>query len=231
MAEIVPAILSKTPADYHKKFKAIEPLTEWIQIDIVDNKFARNLTIGPKEIAAIRTLKKLEIQLMVDYIEDWVDPFVEIGKKAHIGRIVVPVESARDPIGVISHLRRHGIEIGFSLNPDTPTSRLQHIIDKVDTVLLLSVYPGFSGQHFVYRILNKITQIREMRSDVVIEVDGGVEPGTARKCAEVGANILIAGSFIFENDTIEGETYQEKLRNALAILKEDVEGIVHTLGP
>jgi len=229
MVEIVPAILSKTPADYHKKFKAIEPLTDWIQIDIVDNKFAHNLTIGPKEVAAIRTLKKLEIQLMVNYIEDWVDPFVKIRQKANIARIIVPFESARDPIGVIRHIRRHGLAVGFSINPDTPAASLQHVIDKADTVLLLSVYPGFSGQHFVHSVINKIMQLREMRPDIVIEVDGGIEPGTARKCAEVGANILISGSFIFENPKMEGATYNEKVRRALDILKEDVEGIVPSL--
>ena len=224
--EVIPAILSKTAADYHKKFKAIEPLTEWIQVDIVDNKFARNLTVGPKEVAAFRTLKKLEIQLMVDFIEDWVDPFVEIASRANIKRIIVPYETARDPIGIVNHVRRHGIQIGFSINPDTPASRLQHVIDKADTVLLLSVYPGFSGQHFVYGVLKKIEELRQMRPDVVIEIDGGIEPGTARKCAEVGANMLAAGSFIFENDTIKAETYQEKVKRALEILKKDVETIL-----
>lgn len=222
-AEIIPAILSTTPADYHKKFKAIEPLTDWIQIDIVDNKFARNLTVGPKIVGGFRTLKKLEIQLMVDYIEDWIDPFVQIRKKANVARIIVPYETARDPIGVINHVRRHGVQIGFSINPDTPTNRLQHVIDKADTILLLSVYPGFSGQHFVHGTLEKIRQLRQMRPDVVIEVDGGIEPGTARKCAETGANILVSGSFLFENAKIKGEIYKEKVRKAFETLKADVE--------
>jgi ribulose-phosphate 3-epimerase len=222
MAEIIPAILSKTIQDYHKKFKAIEPLTEWIQIDIVDNKFARNQTIGPKEVTSFRTLKKLEIQLMVDFIEDWIDPFV----KARASRIIVPYESTRDPIGLIHHMRHHDIQIGFSINPETPASHLQHVIDKVDTVLLLAVYPGFSRQHFVHVTLGKITELRSMRPDVTVEIDGGIEPGTARRCVELGADILVAGSFIFENESIEGETYQERIKNALAILKEDIEGIV-----
>ena len=100
------------------------------------------------------------------------------------------------------------------------------MIDKADTILLLSVYPGFSAQHFVHGILNKIMQLREIRPDITIEVDGGIEPGTARKCAEVGANILAAGSFIFENDTIKAETYQEKVKRALEILKKDVENVL-----
>ena len=220
--EIIPAILSKNPGDYHKKFKAVESFVDWIQIDIVDNKFARNLTVGPKEVGAIRTLKKLEIQLMVDFIEDWIDPFIKIKSKANIARIVVPYESCHDPIGVIKHIHQHGLEVGFSINPDTSADRLQHIIDKVDTVLLLSVYPGFSGQHFVYAVLEKIRQVKEMRPDIPIEIDGGIEPGTARKCAEVGANILASGSFIFENKNIEGVTYKEKVKNALNILREDV---------
>lgn len=227
MVEIIPAILSKTAADYHKKFKAVEPFTEWIQVDIVDNRFARNLTVGPKVVNSFLTAKKFEIQLMVDYIEDWIDPFV----KARPARIIVPYESCRDPLGIIHHLRLHGILVGFSLNPETATSHLQHLIDKLDTVLLLSVHPGFSGQHFVFGTLRKIEELREMRPDIVIEVDGGIEPATARKCAEVGANILVAGSFIFENARMEGESYQDKVRRALDILKEDVEGASPTLEP
>ena len=166
---------------------------------------------------------------MVNYIEDWLDPFIKMRPSTNVSRIIFPYESARDPIGVIRHVRRHGIQVGISINPDTPASRLQHLIDNADTVLLLSVYPGFSGQHFVHGVLNKIMQLREMRPDVVIEVDGGIEPGTARKCAEVGANVLISGSYLFENSKIKGETYHEKVKGALAILKEDVEGVVPSL--
>lgn len=229
MAEIIPAILSKTPADYHKKFKAVEPFAEWIQVDIVDNKFARNLTVGPKAVGAIRTRKKLEIQLMVDLIEDWIDPFIKIRPTTNVSRIIVPLESARDPIGITRHVKRHGVEIGFSINPDTKVERLQHVIDKVDAVLLLSVYPGFSGQHFVHGTLDRIIKLREMRPDILIEVDGGIAPGTARKCAEVGANVLISGSFIFENAKVKGDTYHEKVQTALGILKEDIEGIVPSI--
>lgn len=229
MVEIIPAILSTTRGDYHQKFKAIEPLTDWIQIDIVDNKFAPNKTIGPDVVATFRTLKKLEIQLMVDYIEDWIDPFVEIRDKANIKRIIIPYESARDPISLINHLRHHQIEIGFSLNPESPTQRVQHIIDKADTILLLSVHPGFSGQHFVHGTIDKIKQLRAMRGDVVIEIDGGIEPGTAGKCAQAGANILVAGSFLFENDTIVAETYNERARKALEILKDTVKGAAPAL--
>ena len=124
----------------------------------------------------------------------------------------------------ISQCSDEGVPFVYKF-PDTPASRLQHVIDKADTVLLLSVYPGFSGQHFVFGVLKKIEELRQMRPDVVIEVDGGIEPGTARKCAEVGANILVAGSFIFENANIEGETYHEKVRKALDILKEDIASI------
>jgi len=227
--EIIPAILSKSPADYHKKFKAVESLTEWIQVDIVDNKFARNLTIGPKVVGAIRTRKKLEIHLMVELIEKWVDPFIKMRPTTNVSRIITPLESARDQIGIIRHVKRHGVEIGFSINPDTKVERLQHVIDKLDTVLLLSVYPGFSGQHFVHGTLDKIMQIREMRPDIPIEVDGSIEPGTARKCVEIGASILISNSFIFDNSKIKGDTYHEKIKNSLDTLKEDVEGIVASI--
>ena len=220
--EIIPAILSTTSGDYHQKFKAVESFTDWVQVDIVDNKFARNLTVGPKEVGSIRTAKKLEIQLMVDFIEDWIDPFIEIRGRTNIARIVVPYESCREPLEVVNHIRQHGLEIGFSLNPDTPADRIRHLVDKINVALLLSVHPGFSGQHFVYGTLDKIRQVKAMRADILIEIDGGIEPGTARKCAQVGADILAAGSFVFENDEVEGATYKEKVKNALNMLKQSV---------
>lgn len=234
--EIVPAILAKTSADYHRKLKAVEPYTDWIQIDIVDNIYARNQTIDAKVVESIRTKVNLEIQLMVEHIENWLDPFVALKP----GRIVFPVESARDPIGLVNHMRRHQIPFGFSLDPHTPVSRLQHLVDKIDVALLLAVNPGFSGQHFAHVVIEKIRQLRSMRSDLVIEIDGGIEPDTARKCAQAGANILVAGSYIFENDKMsarhftstagghkmEGTTYNEKVRNSIETLKEAVSDVI-----
>jgi ribulose-phosphate 3-epimerase len=222
MVEIIPAILSKTAADYHKKFKAVEPFVDWIQVDIVDGRFAPNRTIGPEAIKPFITSKKLEIHLMVKFIEDWIDRFIKIQA---VKRIIFPIETAAKPIELITHLHHHNVEAGAALNPDTPVEKLRHVIGYLDVVLLLSVYPGFQGQHFVSNTLKKIEEVRAMRPDITIEVDGGIEPGTARKCVEIGANILIAGSFVFENDKIKGETYREKIKNALEILKEDVEGV------
>lgn len=222
MVEILPAILSKTSEDYIRKLKTIEPFTEWAQIDIVDNVYARNQTIDAKVVASIRTKVKLEIQLMVEHIENWLDPFVELRP----GRIIFPLESAREPLLLVRHMQQHQIPFGFSLEPHTPAESLQHLIDKIDVVLLLAVNPGFSGQHFYHGVLDKIRKLRAMRPDLKIEIDGGIEPDTAQKCAEVGANILACGSFIFENDKMEGTTYSEKVRNSIEALKESVEGII-----
>ena len=222
MVEILPAILSKTSEDYIRKLKTIEPLSEWAQIDIVDNVYARNHTIDAKVVASVRTKVKLEIQLMVEHIENWLDPFVALRP----GRIIFPLESAREPLLLVRHMRQHQIPFGFSLDPHTPVESLQHLIDKIDIVLLLAVNPGFSGQHFYHGVLDKIRKIKAMRPDLKIEIDGGIEPDTARKCAEVGADILTAGSFIFENDKIDGATYSEKVKNSLEALKESVMDVI-----
>lgn len=222
MVEIIPAILSKNLGDYHRKLKTVEPFTEWVQIDIVDNKFARNSTIGPKEVSSIRTKLKLEIQLMVEQIENWLDPFIEIQPE----RVIFPIESARDQLGLVRHMKQHGIPFGFSLDPQTPVERCLHVLDKVDLILLLAVNPGFSGQHFVHGTIEKIRQLKKLRADLPIEIDGGIEPGTARKCAQVGATMLASGSFVFDNSEMEGETYSEKVRNGLEALKESVEDII-----
>ena len=139
---------------------------------------------------------------MVKFIEDWIDPFV----KAKPARIIVPIESSRDSIGLIRHVRRHKIQIGFSLNPHTPISTMEHLIDKVDAILLLSVNPGFQNQHFYYGVLQKIKDLKSMRPDVYIEIDGGIKPGIAKKCVEAGANALCVGSYILKNSDVEGNT-------------------------
>ncbi len=218
MVEIIPAILSTTVGDYHHRFKAVEPFTDWIQVDIVDGKFAPNKTIGPKEVTRFLTSKKLEIQLMVESPKDWVEPFV----KMKVARIIVPVETTVEPIPFIDHLRRSNIQVGFSLNPRTEVSKVEHLIHKLDTVLLLSVNPGFQGQHFVHTTIQKIKDLKALRGDIYVEIDGGVQPGIARKCAEAGANALISGAFVLKNDNVQGDTYQEKIKNAISLLKEDV---------
>lgn len=222
MVEIVPAILSKTRDDYHRKLKTVEPFTEWVQIDIVDNQYARNQTIDAKVVSSIRTKLKLEIQLMVEHIENWLDPFIEI-KPA---RIIFPLESARDPLALVYHMKRHDIPFGFSLEPKTEVEKLQHLVDKIDIALLLAVNPGFSGQHFVLGVLDKIRALRAMRPDLPIEIDGGVEPGIAQKCAQAGATILASGSYVFSNDKIEGNSYSEKVRNAIEALRETVADVI-----
>ena len=221
MIDIIPAILSSTREDYHRRFKAVEPYTEWIQIDIVDGKFVPSKTIGAETVSSIRTPRKLEIHLMVKFIEDWIDPFV----KARPERIIVPIESSRDSIGIIRHVRRHGIQIGFSLNPHTPISTMEHLIDKVDATLLLSINPGFQNQHFFHGVLQKIKDLKSMKGDAYIEVDGGIQPGIAKKCVEAGANGLCVGSYILKNDKLEGDTYGEKIKNAIENLISDVEGV------
>lgn len=222
MVEIIPAILAKTAHEYVRKLKTVEPFTDWVQIDIIDNVYARNSTVDAKVVGSIRTKCKLEIQLMVERIENWIDPFIEI--RPH--RIIVPIESAREPLLLIRHLNQHQIPFGFSLEPHTSVESLQHVIDKIDVALLLAVNPGFSGQHFYHGVLDKIRKLRVMRPDIKIEIDGGIEPDTARKCAQVGATRLASGSFIFENDKMEGASYSEKVRNSIEALKESVENII-----
>ena len=222
MVEIIPAILSKTRDDYHRKLKAVEPFADWVQIDVVDNLYAHNRTVDAKVVGSIRTTLKLEIQLMVEHIENWIDPFIKL-KPA---RIIVPLESAREPLELIYHMKNHSIPFGFSLEPKTGVEKLQHLVDKIDIALLLAVNPGFSGQHFFFGVFDKIRKLRAMRPDLLIEIDGGINLGTARKCAEAGANILASGSYVFDNDKMEGNSYSDKVRNAIESLKESVADIV-----
>jgi ribulose-phosphate 3-epimerase len=222
MIEIIPAILAKTLTEYQRKLKAVEPFTEWIQIDIVDNVYARNKTIEAKTVGSIRTNLKIEIQLMVEQIDRWLDDFVKLKPE----RIIFPIESSHDAIRLVNHLKQKKIQVGFSLEPKTPVERLANLVDKIDVALLLAVNPGFSGQHFAHNVIEKIRQLRKIRPDLQIEIDGGIEPDTAAKCAQVGATKLVSGSYIFENKTIAGESYNDKVRNSIESLKSAVQNVV-----
>ena len=179
----------------------------WIHIDVMDNQFVPNLTIGPPVIKSLRkhTDKFLDVHMMVVNPEKLVEPFARAGADG----ITFHIEATDNPDEVISLIRSTGKQVGISLKPGTPLSAIEPYLDKVDLVLIMSVEPGFGGQGYLEGSSEKIKELKlrlnEMCLDrVIIEVDGGVKLNNMKEIVDAGADVLVAGSAVFgEQDPIQ----------------------------
>lgn len=200
MVKIAPSILS---ADFSKLGMEIKDVeqggADYIHVDVMDGHFVPNITIGPLIVEAIRPITKLplDVHLMIENPDDYIEAFANAGADY----ITVHVEACKHLHRTIHYIKSFGVKAGVVLNPATPVETIQHIIDDVDMVLLMSVNPGFGGQAFISSVLPKIRQVKEMAQtrglDIEIEIDGGVNEETAKLCIEAGANVLVAGSAIY----------------------------------
>ena len=179
----------------------------WIHIDVMDNQFVPNLTIGPPVVKSLRkhTDKFLDVHMMVVNPEKLVEPFARAGADG----ITFHIEATDNPDEVISLIRSTGKQVGISLKPGTPLSAIEPYLDKVDLVLIMSVEPGFGGQGYLEGSSEKIKELKlrlnEMCLDrVIIEVDGGVKLNNMKEIVDAGADVLVAGSAVFgEQDPIQ----------------------------
>lgn len=200
MVKIAPSILS---ADFSRLGEEIKDVelggADYIHVDVMDGHFVPNITIGPLIVEAIRPVTKLplDVHLMIENPDQYVEAFA----KAGADYITVHVEACRHLHRTIQNIKSYGVKAGVVLNPATPVESIQHVIEDVDMVLLMSVNPGFGGQKFIPSVFPKIKQVREMADekglDIEIEIDGGVNEETAKLCIEAGANVLVAGSAVY----------------------------------
>jgi ribulose-phosphate 3-epimerase len=200
MVKIAPSILS---ADFSKLGEEIKDVekggADYIHVDVMDGHFVPNITIGPLIVEAIRPITKLplDVHLMIEHPDEYIEAFANAGADY----ITVHVEACKHLHRTIHHIKSFGVKAGVVLNPATPVQMIDHIIDDIDMVLLMTVNPGFGGQKFIEQVLPKIRQVKDLVDQkglsVEIEVDGGVNEETARKCVEAGANVLVAGSAIY----------------------------------
>ena len=197
MIEIVPAILVKTPAELQQKLKEVEPYVNRVQIDIMDGKFVPNKTVQPEEMKSFKTKLIKEAHLMVEDNERYVDEFL----KLDFDMIIVHIESCKNVKKIIKKVKEQGKKVALAINPPTPLSAIKNYLDDVDMVLIMTVNPGFSGQGFIPEVSSKIKELRQMKKDLDIEVDGGIKIENAKIVLEAGANILVSASGIynFEN--------------------------------
>ena len=203
--KLSPSILS---ADFSNLQLALDQCADggahWIHIDVMDNQFVPNLTIGPPVVKSLRsrTQKFLDVHMMVVEPERLVEPFA----KAGADMITFHIEAADDPLSIIDLIKSTGSKVGISLKPSTPISEIEPFFDKIDLVLVMSVDPGFGGQGYIEASTNRIIEIKQklveqcLQDRVLIEVDGVIKLHNAKEVLDAGADVLVAGSAIFGTD-------------------------------
>lgn len=190
---IAPSILSADFGKLNEEIASIEPFVEMIHLDLMDYHFVPNLTFGAVVIKGIKTKLKMDCHLMVEDPDKYLEELAKLG----VYSVTVHFEACPHLHRVVSRIRELGMKAAVAINPATPVCLLKDIVPFLDMVLVMSVNPGFGGQKFISTAVTKIAELKAMKADLLVQVDGGINAESAKLCRDVGADILVAGSYIF----------------------------------
>lgn len=213
MAKIAPSLLSADFANLAEEIGKVEKGgADYLHLDVMDGIFVPNITFGPPIIKSLKKVSKVpfDVHLMIDRPERFIKDFVDAGADI----LTVHQEATIHLHRTIQLIKSYGIKAGVSLNPSTPLNVLDYIIEDLDLILIMTVNPGFGGQSFIPAMIDKIKDLRkiidERNLDIILEIDGGVKLGNAKDLADLGVDLLVAGSDIFGAADIEKRTREYK---------------------
>ena len=201
---IAPSLLAADFSDLKNEIQKVEKAgAEYLHLDVMDGAFVPNISFGAPVISSIRKHSNLvfDVHLMVENPDRFIKDFVDAGADI----ITVHVEATKHLNRTAQLIKSYGKKVGISLNPSTPLEMIKHELKNIDMVLIMTVNPGFGGQAFIENMTDKIKELRALDANIDIEVDGGINAETGKKVKESGANILVAGSYIFSGN------YKEKI--------------------
>ncbi len=197
--QISPSILSADFADLAAEVARIAPTADWVHVDVMDNHFVPNLTLGlpvVERLAAVSELP-LDMHLMIEDADRWAPSYAESGARS----VTFHVEASDAPVRLARSLRAAGVRAGLALRPATPIEPYAELLPELDMLLIMTVEPGFGGQSFLDLVLPKVRAARELVKgrglDLWVQVDGGVSEETVERCAEAGADVFVAGSAVY----------------------------------
>ena len=201
---IAPSLIAADCSKLKEEIQEVEKYgAEYLHLDVMDGAFVPNISFGTPVISALRKHSNLvfDVHLMIENPDRFIKDFVDAGADI----ITVHAESTKHLNRTIQLIKSYGKKVGVSLNPSTPLDVIKYDVQNLDMVLIMTVNPGFGGQAFIEKMTDKIKELRTIAPQIDIEVDGGINEETGKKVKEAGANILVAGSYIFSGD------YKEKI--------------------
>jgi len=211
MARIAPSILAADFGDLSSCIRQVEGV-ELLHLDVMDGQFVPNISFGQSVIESLRPHTDLyfDTHLMIERPGRYTEAFATAGAD----RLTVHVEACDDPLSAVSEIHNLGMDAGIAINPETPVSAVTEYLGAVDTVLVMSVDPGFGGQDFMPKAVPKIAELAEADAEFEVEVDGGIDAKTGERCREAGAETLVIGSALFGQENVAQtlEDLQRKLR-------------------